>query len=176
MVAFLLAFSPVTVKVPFGSMGGYSLPTGRPRSLPFRWLPAHPHPQIDNKLQALLTEHGLECAPPLTTARLLDKLVSGIELSRRLRDGDGGGRNGFRATAPSCAEQSGGHAVSEEDGTRGGERGESDCPMYWFYMLSCAVVTEFVRRRNGRLAPAARGRWCKKTRRDSWNGKSCAHT
>lgn len=32
--------------------------------------------QIDVKLQALLTEHGLECAPPLTTARLLDKLVS----------------------------------------------------------------------------------------------------
>ncbi|CAM9537942.1 unnamed protein product [Pylaiella littoralis] len=38
-------------------------------------LPALDDPEIDVKLQALLTEHGLECAPPLTTARLLDKLV-----------------------------------------------------------------------------------------------------
>ncbi|CAM9193739.1 unnamed protein product [Ectocarpus sp. 6 AP-2014] len=38
-------------------------------------LPALDDPEIDGKLQALLTEHGLECAPPLTTARLLDKLV-----------------------------------------------------------------------------------------------------
>ena len=36
--------------------------------------------QVDKKLQALLTEHGLECAPPLTTARVLDKLVSSFIL------------------------------------------------------------------------------------------------
>eukprot|EP00903_Cladosiphon_okamuranus_P010838 g10239.t1 len=38
-------------------------------------LPPLDDPEIDGKLQALLTEHGLECAPPHTTARLLDKLV-----------------------------------------------------------------------------------------------------
>lgn len=31
--------------------------------------------QIDSKLQALLDKHGIECSPPRTTARLLDKLV-----------------------------------------------------------------------------------------------------
>ena len=32
-------------------------------------------PEVDKKLVALLNEHGLECAPPHTTARLLDTLV-----------------------------------------------------------------------------------------------------
>jgi len=38
-------------------------------------LPAMDDPDADIKLAALLREHGLECSPPLTTARLLDTLV-----------------------------------------------------------------------------------------------------
>ncbi|CAM9539236.1 unnamed protein product [Ascophyllum nodosum] len=38
-------------------------------------LPSLDDPDVDAKLQALLAKHGLECAPPHTTARLLDKLV-----------------------------------------------------------------------------------------------------
>lgn len=62
--------------------------------------------QIDVKLQALLTEHGLECAPPLTTARLLDKLVNHLSIppwgdreGQREKNKKGGGevsRNGGR--------------------------------------------------------------------------------
>lgn len=38
-------------------------------------LPAMDDPEIDSKLLALLEKHGLECAPPHTTARLLDTFV-----------------------------------------------------------------------------------------------------
>lgn len=38
-------------------------------------LPAFDDPKIDAKLENILEEHGLECTPPLTTARLLDTLV-----------------------------------------------------------------------------------------------------
>ena len=38
-------------------------------------LPALDDPQIDAKLTAILQKFELECAPPLTTARLLDTLV-----------------------------------------------------------------------------------------------------
>ena len=38
-------------------------------------LPALDDPEVDTKLAALLKEHNLECAPPHTTARLLDTLV-----------------------------------------------------------------------------------------------------
>jgi len=38
-------------------------------------LPELDDPEIDTKLSALLEEHGIECSPPHTTARLLDTLV-----------------------------------------------------------------------------------------------------
>merc|ERR1711957_682591 len=38
-------------------------------------LPALDDPEIDEKLSALLKKHELECAPPHTTARLLDTFV-----------------------------------------------------------------------------------------------------
>ena len=38
-------------------------------------LPALDDPEVETKLEALLKEHGLECSPPHTTARLLDTLV-----------------------------------------------------------------------------------------------------
>ena len=38
-------------------------------------LPSMDDPKVDEKLTAILTQYELECAPPLTTARLLDTLV-----------------------------------------------------------------------------------------------------
>jgi lysyl-tRNA synthetase class 2 len=38
-------------------------------------LPALDDPKVDEKLKVLLDKHGLECAPPHTTARLLDTFV-----------------------------------------------------------------------------------------------------
>ena len=38
-------------------------------------LPALDDPEVEDKLLQLLAEHGLECTPPHTTARLLDTLV-----------------------------------------------------------------------------------------------------
>ena len=38
-------------------------------------LPALDDPDIDTKLQALLVQHNLDCAPPQTTARMLDTFV-----------------------------------------------------------------------------------------------------
>mmetsp|Transcript_87279 Transcript_87279/g.170792 ORF Transcript_87279/g.170792 Transcript_87279/m.170792 type:complete len:274 (-) Transcript_87279:23-844(-) len=38
-------------------------------------LPSLDDPEVESKLAAIVQEHGLECSPPQTTARLLDTLV-----------------------------------------------------------------------------------------------------
>lgn len=49
----------------------------------------NPGEQIDSKLKELLAKHEIECSPPHTTARLLDKLVSLVDpfggVSERVR-------------------------------------------------------------------------------------------
>lgn len=90
-----------------------------------------PMRQIDAKLQALLTEHGLECAPPLTTARLLDKLVS-----RRQGEYSAGKRVMFRER-PLFARWS--ETVSAgEDGEESGTRWQKERGPDWvFVMIFC---------------------------------------